>query len=146
MTWSQSNVSRIDGPILEQSCESQCMIFYIILAIVLSEYSGWAPWTVACQAPLSMEFSRQEYWSGLPFPSPWDLPNPGIKARSSTLQANSLVSEPLGKSSSWAGSTSQAVPSEEKAVKLMWTWSMSKKRNIVGLRDWIGQKVCSHFP
>ena len=36
-------------------------------------------WTVACQAPLSMEFSRQEYWSGLPFPSPGHLPNPGIK-------------------------------------------------------------------
>ena len=36
-----------------------------------------ASWTVACQAPLSIEFSRQEYWSGLPFPSPWDLPNPG---------------------------------------------------------------------
>ena len=36
-----------------------------------------APWTVAYQAPLSMGFSRQEYWSGLPLPSPWDLPNPG---------------------------------------------------------------------
>ena len=36
------------------------------------------PWTVACQAPLSMEFSKQEYWSGLPFPTPGDLPNPGI--------------------------------------------------------------------
>ena len=43
------------------------------------------PWTVACQAPLSMEFSRQEYWSGLPFPFPGDLPNPGIKARSPAL-------------------------------------------------------------
>ena len=40
------------------------------------------PWTVACQAPLSMGFSRQEYWSGLPFPSPGDLPNPGIKPKS----------------------------------------------------------------
>ena len=37
------------------------------------------PWTVACQAPLPMEFSKQEYWSGLPFPTPEDLPNPGIK-------------------------------------------------------------------
>ena len=37
------------------------------------------PWTIACQAPLSMGFSRQEYWSGLPFPSPGDLPNPGIE-------------------------------------------------------------------
>ena len=43
------------------------------------------PWTVPCQAPLSMGFSRQEYWSGLPVPSPGDLPNPGIKPRSSAL-------------------------------------------------------------
>ena len=48
------------------------------------------PWTVACQAPLSMEFSKQEYWSGLPFPSPGDLPDPGIEARSPALQAYSL--------------------------------------------------------
>ena len=51
------------------------------------------PWTAACQAPLSMEFSRQEYWSGLPFPSPGDLPDPGIKPGSSALQENSLPSE-----------------------------------------------------
>ena len=43
-----------------------------------------------------MEFSRQEYWSGLPFPSPGDLPNPGIKPRSPTLQADALPSEPPG--------------------------------------------------
>ena len=50
-------------------------------------------WTVACQASLSMGFSRQEYWSGLPFPSPGDLPNPGIKPRSPALQADSLLTE-----------------------------------------------------
>ena len=50
------------------------------------------PWTVACQAPLSMEFSRQEYWSGLPFPSPGDLPDPGIEPGSPALQADSLPS------------------------------------------------------
>ena len=55
------------------------------------------PWTVACQAPRSMGFSRQEYWSGLPIPSPGDLPNPGIKPGSPALQADSLPSEPLGK-------------------------------------------------
>ena len=55
------------------------------------------PWTVAHQAPLSMRFSRQEYWSGLPFPSPGDLPNPEIKPRSPTLQAVTLTSEPPGK-------------------------------------------------
>ena len=55
------------------------------------------PWTVACQAPPSMEFSRQEYWSALPFPSPWYLPNPGIEPGSPTLQAVSLPSELPGK-------------------------------------------------
>ena len=54
------------------------------------------PWTVAHQAPLSMGFSRQEYWSGLPFPSPGDLPNPGIKPRSPTLHADALTSAPPG--------------------------------------------------
>ena len=56
------------------------------------------PWTVARQAPLLMEFSRQESWSGLPFPSPRDLPDPGIKPGSLTLQVDSLPSEPQGKS------------------------------------------------
>ena len=55
------------------------------------------PWTVACQAVLSMGFSRQEYWSGLPFPSPGDLPNPGIKPWSPALQADSLLTELQGK-------------------------------------------------
>ena len=53
--------------------------------------------TAACQASLSMGFSRQEYWSGLPSPSPGDLPKPGIKPQSLELQANSLWSETLGK-------------------------------------------------
>ena len=52
------------------------------------------PWTVARQAPLSMGFSRQEYWNGLPFPSPEDLPNPGIEPGSPpALQADSLLTE-----------------------------------------------------
>jgi len=51
------------------------------------------PWTVARQVPLSMRFSRQEYWSGLPFPSPGHLPNPGIKPRSPALQADSFPTE-----------------------------------------------------
>ena len=53
--------------------------------------------TVGLQAPLSMEFSRQEHWSGLPFPSPGDLPDPGIESGSPALQADSLLSEPAGK-------------------------------------------------
>ena len=52
------------------------------------------PWTVAYKAPLSTEFSRQEYWSGLPFSSPGYLPDPGIEPRSPALQADALPSEP----------------------------------------------------
>ena len=58
-------------------------------------------WTVGCQAPLSMEFSGKEYRSGLPFPSPGGLPDPGIEPKapvSLALQADSLPDEPLGKS------------------------------------------------
>ena len=55
------------------------------------------PWTVTYQASPSIGFSRQEYWSGLPFPSPGDLPDPGIKPRSPTLEADALTSEPPGK-------------------------------------------------
>ena len=56
------------------------------------------PWTVAHHVPLSVGFSRQEYWSALPFPSPGDLPDPGIEPRSPTLQADSLQSKPPGNS------------------------------------------------
>ena len=55
------------------------------------------PWTIAFQVPLAMEFSRQECWTGLPFPSPGDLPDPGIEHRFPALQADSLPSELLGK-------------------------------------------------
>ena len=55
------------------------------------------PWTLASQAPLSVGFSRQEYWSGLPFLSPGDLPDPGIEPRSPALQEDSLLCEPPGK-------------------------------------------------
>ena len=54
------------------------------------------PWTVACQASLLLGFSRQEYWSRLPFPSPGDLPHPGIKPGSPVLQADALPSKPPG--------------------------------------------------
>ena len=59
------------------------------------------PWTVAHQAPLSMGFPRQEYWGGLPFPSPGDLPDPGIEPISPASQAGYLSTEPLG--SQWVG-------------------------------------------
>ena len=63
---------------------------------VLSD-SFATPWTVALQAPLSMGFSRQEYWSGWPFPSAEYLPNPGIEPGSPALQADSLLFESLEK-------------------------------------------------
>ena len=56
------------------------------------------PWTIARQTPQTEELPRQEYGSGLPFPSPGNLPNPGIKPESPALQADSLPSEPPGKS------------------------------------------------
>ena len=76
---------------LEFSCMHACLVAQSCPTLV-------TPWTVACQAPLSMEFSRPEHWSGEPFPSPGDLPKPGIKPRSPTLQADSLPAEPQGKS------------------------------------------------
>ena len=71
-----------------------CCLKYAVFMCVWSMSHVWlfeTPWTVALQAPLSMGFSRQEYWSGSPFPSPRDLPNPGIEPRFSTLQADSLL-------------------------------------------------------
>ena len=76
-------------------------IINLLLLLLLSCFSRVGlcatPWTVAYQAPQSMEFSRQEYWSGLSFPSPGNLPNPGIEPRSPALQADALLSEPPGK-------------------------------------------------
>ena len=73
-----------------------CMCVCVCVCVNHSVVSDPAtPWT--CQAPLSIEFSRQEYWTGLPFPSPGDLPDPGIKPWSPVLQADSLLSEPPGK-------------------------------------------------
>ena len=55
-----------------------------------------SPWTIAYHTPPSMGFSRQEYWNGLPFPSPGSLPNPGIEPGSPELQTDTLLSEPQG--------------------------------------------------
>ena len=74
----------------------------VIAFVFMSSYwvvsdSFATPWIVAHQAPLSMGFSKQEYWTGLPFPTPGDLPNPGIKPVSPALQANFLSTEQSGK-------------------------------------------------
>ena len=74
-----------------------------LLLLLLSHFSRVrlfvTPWTIAYQAPLSMGFSRQEYWSGLLFPSPGNLPDPGIEPGSPALQADSLLTGPPGKTS-----------------------------------------------
>ena len=69
----------------------------LAMQIVLVAQSCMTPWTVAHQAPLSIGFFRQEYWSELLFPSPGQLSHPGIEPRSPALQADSLSSEPPGK-------------------------------------------------
>ena len=78
-------------------------IYYVYVLSCFSRVQLFAtPWTVAHQAPVSMGFSRQKYWSGLPFPPPEDLPDPGIKPMSPVfpaLQADSLPPEPPGKPS-----------------------------------------------
>ena len=69
-------------------------------ALLFSCKSVWlfaTPWTVTHQVPLSIEFSRQEYCSGLPFPSPGDLPDPGIELVSPELARDSFTAEPPGK-------------------------------------------------
>ena len=91
-----------EGELKESLClqkeEGKVFWFFVLVSFILTCGGGLVtkscltlvtPWTVASQAPLPMGFSRQEYWSGLPFPSPGDLPNPGIKPESPALQANS---------------------------------------------------------
>ena len=75
-------------------------------------------WTVAHQAPLFIEFSRQKYWSGLPIPSPGDLPDSGIKPMFPAQQANSFLSAP-----------------PEKPTRICQLWFSQRKRPVVGLMD-----------
>ena len=75
-------------------------------------------WTVVYQASLSMGFSREEYWSGLPFPSPGDLPDPGIEPRSPALQADALPSEPPGNITS--GRNCQLIRRSGKGRCILW--------------------------
>ena len=75
-----------------------CVCVFVYVCSVMSD-SFVTPWTVACQSPLSMGFSPQEYWRGLPFPSPEDFPDPGIKPMSLALPAlagNFFTTEPPG--------------------------------------------------
>ena len=113
------------------------------------------PWTVAYQAPPSMGFSRQNHWSGLPFPSPGDLPKPGIKPGSPALQADALTSEPPGKPSwsekeinceysledwcwSWSSNTFATRYEEPTHWKRSWCWERVKAKGKEGSRRWDG--------
>ena len=78
-----------------------CMLL-LQSSLTLGESLDYTPWTADCQDPLSMGFSRQEYWRGLPCPPPGDLPDPGIEPQSPALKADSLPTEPPGKPSDLA--------------------------------------------
>ena len=76
----------------------KCLILFVAAFVqLLNHVSFAAPWTIACQAPLSMGFPRQEYSSGLPFSSPGDIPNPGIEPTSPTLTGGFFTAKPPGK-------------------------------------------------
>ena len=79
----------------ELTQSSVCVCVCVCVCVVVS--NSLQPHTLAHQAPLSMEFPRQEYWSGLPFPSPGDLPDPRIEPMSPALQPDALLSELGGK-------------------------------------------------
>ena len=102
----------LPGDLLSQTL----FIFYLLTSHSLTVLSGGGlvtkscltfvtPWTVAGEVPLSMGFSRKEYWSGLPFPSPGNLLNPGIEPGSPALQVDSLLTEIWGKLLSYEGMT-----------------------------------------
>ena len=100
------------------------------------------PWTVAYQAPQSMEFSRQEYWSGLPFPSPGDLPNPGIEPVSPTMQADALPSEPPGKLNWNFGFWSQKL---KDSIQNSATFGSCRNIKLWGKPDFYGTCHYCHF-
>ena len=86
----------------------------------LSRFRTFAtPWTIAYQFPQSMEFSRQEYWSGLPFPSPGDLPDLGIEPWFPALRAEALPSEPPGKPTRGLNTATNIAPVSIKRESLL---------------------------
>ena len=104
ISWAPSVTPLQSGVAMRLNCSqwhvSSCTVCHF-LPWPVSEYKLLShvqffatPWTVACQSPLSMGFSRQEYWSGLPCPLPRDLPDPGIEPWSHILHVDSLPSEP----------------------------------------------------
>ena len=114
--------------------------FHVVIVIVLSliQLQLFAtPWTIALQAPLSMGLSRQEYWSGLPFPPPRDLPNPGIKSTSPALAGGFFTTKPPRKPRSFHRSPLlqghfYAAPSQRRAQGV----HSHPKPHLLGLLHW----------
>ena len=101
-------------------------------------------WTVACQAPLSMEFSRQEYWSGLPVPLPGHLPDPGIENASLTLAGRFFATEPPGKEiASWL--LAIHLPPLKDRVLYIWMWQLAQLKKNTSFASfpwgWVVNKV-----
>ena len=92
--FSVAGEGRRKPPVHRYVCVCVCVCVCVSRSFVSDSVTSW---TIAGHTPLSMEFSRQEYWNGYPFPSPGDLPDPGIDPRSPALQADSLLSEPSGR-------------------------------------------------
>ena len=129
---------------------NNCVLFFQLLSCV---WLFATKWTVVCQAPLSMGFSRQEYWSGFPFPSPGDVPNPGIKSRSPALQTDPLPSESPGKPLIEADplTTTQELAEElNTGLSTFYTWHLKQIGKVKKLDTWVphelttNQKTC-HF-
>ena len=98
------------------------------------------PWAVARQASLSMGFSRQEYWRGLPFPSPGDLTHPGIEPGSPTLQADSLPSEPPEKPEVYNNLTHT-----EQWNQSRWNWIHNLQSSVQNKNKWLFKKMSGNF-
>ena len=96
--WPLEKPKRIYSYIIRLSSKSFLNINIIVVQSLSHVWFFVTLWTVACQAPLSMEISRQEYWSGLPFPSPGDLPDPETEPMASALAGRFFTTEPPGKS------------------------------------------------
>ena len=118
--WKLSSSSSREGTSTEcHTHTSQCYLAIVLYCMCGRSGMSWlfaTPWTVAWQAPLSMVFFRQEYWSGLSSPSPGDLPNSGIEPRSPALQVDSLASEPPG---------DLAIKGNKNLLQHGWTWKTS---------------------
>ena len=89
--------SRVRLPRLRSGSVTQASVPLFVAIVVAVSSSSVIPWTVACQTPLSMGFSRQGYWSGLSFPSQGDLPDPGIEHMTPALAGGFFTTEPPGK-------------------------------------------------